>query len=260
MNLLNSFARMPRVIGALILREMATTYGKSPGGYLWAILEPTLGIVVMSLGFSLLVRSPPVGDSFMLFYATGILPFMMYSQLSAKIAGSISFSKSLLAYPAVTYVDAILARLLLNAMMSVLVFYIVLGGIVVIFQPAMIMNIPQVALALFLIILLSTGIGLLNCFLFSFYPIYKTVWGIATRPLMICSGVLFTYDSMPDVLKEWLWYNPILQIVGLMRAGVYYQYDASYVSLMYIVLFALIPTVAGLFFLNRYYRVILYEL
>ena len=29
-----------RAIGALILREMATSYGRSPGGYIWAILEP----------------------------------------------------------------------------------------------------------------------------------------------------------------------------------------------------------------------------
>ncbi|WP_253948993.1 ABC transporter permease [Mangrovicoccus sp. HB161399] len=260
MNLLNAFARMPRVVGALILREMATTYGKSPGGYLWAVLEPTLGIVVLSFGFQLLVRTPPVGDNFMLFYATGILPFMMYSNLQAKISGSISFSKSLLAYPSVTFIDAILARFLLNALMQVLVFYIVLGAIMLIYRPEMILDIPRIALALFMIMLLALGVGLLNCFLFSFYPLWKQLWAIATRPLMICSGVFFTYDSMPDVLKDWLWYNPILQIVGIMRSGVYYQYDASYVSLMYITLFATIPALAGLFFLNRYYRVILYEM
>ncbi len=260
MNLMNAFARMPRVVGALVLREMATTYGKSPGGYIWAVLEPTLGIVVLSFGFSLLMRVPPVGDNFMLFYATGILPFMMYSNLQAKISGTITFSKSLLAYPAVTFIDAILARLLLNALMQVLVFYIVLGGIMIVYQPEMILDIPRIALALALVIMLATGVGLLNCFLFAFFPLWKQLWSIITRPLMICSGVFFTYQSMPDFLQDWLWFNPILQIVGLMRSGVYYQYDASYVSVMYVFLFAAIPAMAGLFFLKRYYRVILHEL
>ncbi|WP_236638029.1 ABC transporter permease [Mangrovicoccus ximenensis] len=257
---MNAFARMPRVVGALVLREMATTYGKSPGGYIWAVLEPTLGIVVLSFGFSLLMRVPPVGDNFMLFYATGILPFMMYSNLQAKISGTITFSKSLLAYPAVTFIDAILARLLLNALMQVLVFYIVLGGIMIVYQPEMILDIPRIALALALVIMLATGVGLLNCFLFAFFPLWKQLWSIITRPLMICSGVFFTYQSMPDFLQDWLWFNPILQIVGLMRSGVYYQYDASYVSVMYVFLFAAIPAMAGLFFLKRYYRVILHEL
>jgi capsular polysaccharide transport system permease protein len=34
-----------RTIVALIMREMATSYGRSPGGYIWAIAEPVAGIV-----------------------------------------------------------------------------------------------------------------------------------------------------------------------------------------------------------------------
>ena len=37
-----------RAIGALILREMATTYGRSPGGYAWALIEPVVGTAVLT--------------------------------------------------------------------------------------------------------------------------------------------------------------------------------------------------------------------
>jgi hypothetical protein len=47
-----------RTITALILREMATTYGRSPGGYLWAVLEPVAGVALLSLVFSLALRNP----------------------------------------------------------------------------------------------------------------------------------------------------------------------------------------------------------
>ena len=40
-----SFASLRCVI-ALMLREMATTYGRSPGGYLWVMLEPIAGIAL----------------------------------------------------------------------------------------------------------------------------------------------------------------------------------------------------------------------
>ena len=36
-----------RAVAALVLREMSTRYGRTPGGYLWAILEP-LGMIIMN--------------------------------------------------------------------------------------------------------------------------------------------------------------------------------------------------------------------
>ena len=56
-----------RAIGALILREMSTSNGRSPGGYLWAVLEPAGGIALLSLVFAAAFRNPPIGISFPMF-------------------------------------------------------------------------------------------------------------------------------------------------------------------------------------------------
>ena len=45
-----------RAIGALILREMSSSYGRSPGAYVWAILEPVAGIALLSLVFVLTLQ------------------------------------------------------------------------------------------------------------------------------------------------------------------------------------------------------------
>ena len=42
-----------RTVTALILREMVTTYGRNPGGYAWAVMEPAMGTVLISFIFSL---------------------------------------------------------------------------------------------------------------------------------------------------------------------------------------------------------------
>ena len=63
-----------RVLFALMVREMGTTFGRSWGGYFWAIAEPLGGILLLSLAFGLALRTPPLGSSFMLFYATGYIP------------------------------------------------------------------------------------------------------------------------------------------------------------------------------------------
>ena len=82
-----------RVVMALILREMSTTYGRSPGGYVWAIIEPVAGIAILSLVFVYLFRTPPLGTNFPLFMATGFLPLGLYAGLTSKVGMSIPFSR-----------------------------------------------------------------------------------------------------------------------------------------------------------------------
>lgn len=89
----------PRTIVALMLREMVTTYGRSPGGYIWAIVEPVAAIALLSFVFSIAFRSPPLGDNFPLFYASAYLPFMLFLDVNNKLATAIKFSRPLLAYP-----------------------------------------------------------------------------------------------------------------------------------------------------------------
>ena len=78
-----------RSVLALMLREMSTTYGRSPGGYIWAFAEPIGGILVMTLVFSLIARSPALGTNFPLFFATGMLPFLLYNATANNVSMAI---------------------------------------------------------------------------------------------------------------------------------------------------------------------------
>ena len=46
-----------RVIFALIVRDMNVKFGRSVGGYLWAIAEPLGGIVLLAVAFSLVAMA-----------------------------------------------------------------------------------------------------------------------------------------------------------------------------------------------------------
>lgn len=118
-----------RTVFALILREMSTTYGRSPGGYIWAIAEPVAGTALLAFAFSVAFKSPPLGTNFALFYATGLLPFMIYTDIANKVAESIRFSRQLLFYPKVTFMDAILARFILNFTVQIIVATLIFVGL-----------------------------------------------------------------------------------------------------------------------------------
>ncbi len=246
-----------RAILALILREMATSYGRSPLGYLWAILEPLAGIALLTLVFSALVRKPPLGDSFPIFYATGIVPFMFYGDISNKVMASLGFSRQLLVYPSVTFVDAILARFLLAVLTQCTVAYCLFTGMLMVFDARVVLDVWAVLLGISMAISVGLGVGVVNCFLTGMSDTWRRIWAIINRPLFLISCTFFLYDSVPEPYRGWLWYNPLVHVIGQVRSGFYPYYEATYVSVPYVLGLSFSLTAVSLLFLRRYYLRIL---
>lgn len=246
-----------RNILALMLREMSTRYGRTPGGYIWSVIEPIAAILFLSLGFSLLLRSPSLGTSFILFYASGYLILHLYNNISVPVAQAINFSRSLLRYPAVNWMDAVLARLVLNTLTGIAITVLLLTVIVSTLDVSVRFDMPPLVEAFCLCIILSFGIGCLNCCLFGLFPVWNVVWGVLTRPLMIASGVIFIYEDLPRFAQEILWWNPLFHLTGLMRVGVYPTYSPTYIDATYVLSFGMITSVLGLLLTRRYNREIL---
>lgn len=223
-------SRMLRSVAALVLREMATTYGRSPGGYLWAVLEPLAAIALLSFAFSLAFHKPSLGISFPLFYATGYLPYMLFHDVSSKTAQAIRFSRPLLSFNAVTWLDALLARFLLNLFTHLVVGALVLGTMLVVFDTHAAPDLTILLRAVVMVAVLALGAGTVNAFLFLAFPAWERVWTIITRPLFIISGVFFLFEDVPAEVRDILWFNPLFHVTGDMRRAFYMTYDASYVS------------------------------
>jgi capsular polysaccharide transport system permease protein len=247
----------PRTIAALMLREMSTRYGATPGGYLWAVAEPLGMIVILSVAFSILMRSPSLGESFVLFYATGYLPFHLFQLLSNMIMRSMIFSRPLLNYPVVTWMDTILARFLLNTLTAVLVAYLMLATILALTDTRGVLDMGPILGAFGLATLLGLGVGALNCALAGLFPVWQQVWGIATRPLFIASAVIFIMEDLPTSAQAILWWNPLVHVTGLARTGFYATYHPGYISALYVLGVALATMLAGFLLLRRFHRDIL---
>jgi len=239
---------------ALMLREMSTSYGRSPGGYLWAILEPVAGIALMTLVFSALFRTPPLGINFPTFYATGMLPFTLFNTVHNKVSQSLLYSRQLLAYPTVTYLDAILARFVLNTMTEVMVAYIVLTGCLTLFETRTTLDLPVIVEGFALVAVLALGVGTLNCYLFTRFNVMQQVWSILMRPMFIISGIFFLYETIPVQYQGILWWNPLIHITGMVRSGFYASYDANYASPTYVLTISLSCLALGLVLLRRHHR------
>ena len=241
-----------RVLFALVVREMSTRYGRSYGGYFWAIAQPLGSILLLNFVFSFTMRSPALGTNFPLFYATGVISYYFFSKISGSVSAAVSTNRGLLRYPVVSPLDAIFAKFIIDYVTMLIVGVLLIGGIVLFFRLPVTFE-PLLALAgVTMAGLLGLGVGTVNCTLFGLFPTWRNIWTVATRPLFLCSGVIFIVESMPFQMRHLLIYNPILQSIALARTGFYGSYDPYYVSCPYVLGIALGLFTVGAYLLRRY--------
>ncbi|MCB1754979.1 MAG: ABC transporter permease [Gammaproteobacteria bacterium] len=244
---LQAFEMQSRVIFAIILRETKTRYGEHKIGFVWLLLEPTMYILGFAAIRSIAGFHPPHGMDPELFMLTGMLPFLLFRGLMGQIASAIRVNKPLLAFPQVTTFDLIFARALLEFATIICVFAI-LTLILIAFGKDVDIEYPmQFFGACCLLFISGLGIGAFLGSLIPFVPSLKQFsQHVLSRPLFFTSGIFFTVDEFPQVVRDILLYNPLLSMIELARSAFFKSFESQYMDIEYASLFALLLLVIGL--------------
>jgi len=232
--LLTAFVTQMRVIGALILRDTRTRFGRSQLGYLWAILEPLSYVILIAVLFKAIGRHSPFGGDSVLFFATGILPFTVFASLSRSLSGAIDANRALLTYPLVKPIDTLVARGMLELATSMMVMIILFGGIVAFNQVAGPIHMEIIATAILGLALFGFGVGMTNAAIEQVFPTWRQIYSVLSRPLMLVCAVFFTLESLPSALRDVVAYIPITHGVELFRIGYYSGYRSSALDIAYL--------------------------
>lgn len=239
-----------RVFFALIMREMTTRFGRSAGGYIWAVLEPASHIALLSLIFNQIARHPPLGDNFPFFFATGYMAFHFYADISGQVSASLAVNRPLLSFPRINLLDAVFARFTLQFITCCFVTVIILGGLYVAGEQKLSVDPAPIFVALGLASLLGLAIGALNCVLYNYSTIWERIFKIVNRPIFLVSGIFFTYESLPREIQDVIWWNPLIHITATMRSGFYPRYEPGWVSLPYVLILSLGVLMSGVLLLR----------
>jgi capsular polysaccharide transport system permease protein len=116
---------------------------------------------------------------------------------------------------------------------------------------------PRVVLGFAMAAALGAGVGTLNCYLTNQFTVYASLWRVATRPLMLVSGVLFLIERLPAEWQPLFLWNPLVHVIAEVRAGFYHGYDPAFLSPALVFMVALVSGTVGVLFLWRYYRDVL---
>jgi len=236
-----------RVIGALMMRELHTRYGRENVGYLWMIGEPMMLATVIGILHSSASHTPYAGDIKALpFAVVGYTVFILFRGIVNRSEGGVEANAPLLYHRMVTVLDITIARALLE-FAGVFMTYVVLMTLFIGFRLAMPPARPLVLMAAWALMfwyslghsLLITAISYENRTFGRFvHPYSYFMTGL--------SAAFFQIGWLPHPYREWLQWIPMTSIFELARHGQFDAADLKYYHGQYLIGSCFLLTWAGL--------------
>lgn len=245
-SLLSTLTLMGRVQKALMLRNIRTRFFGTGVGFLLALGWPLahMGILLaISIAFG---RLAPYGDSAVVFFATGLMPFMAFLYVSRYMMTSVQSTRPLLAFPVVKITDLLMAGAVLEVLSSacsLIVLVIVLESLGENLMPV---DPAQAAYAMMVAVLFGLSFGILNSLLVMALPIWGMVSGLVGVLFYITSGIFFVPSALPAGIRYWLAFNPLLQTIEWMRSAYFEGYGAGMLDKAYAVEVPIVMLFLGL--------------
>jgi len=225
-------ARMQsRVIGALVIREMHSRFGRHYMGYIWLFFEPLL--LGVCIGLIHAWRDRPTAFGPFEFHAVGYILFFVFRGILARATMVIKMSQPLLYHRSVTLPDVFYARHLIEFLSCTGVMLVMLFGLYV--SNGSVPESPlKMALALIMLALFSQGLAFLAASVTAAVEGSERLIHALTYLMLPVSGLFFLVEWLPDWLAEMALWIPILHLFELLRDGQFgsrfnAQYDLGYV-------------------------------
>jgi ABC-2 type transport system permease protein/capsular polysaccharide transport system permease protein len=224
-----------RVIGALLVREMLTRYGRNNIGFLWLFVEPAIFVLLVTLVWSA-IRNIHVSDlPIVAFAVTGYTSLLLWRNAVSRCIGAVKANKALLFHRQVTILDIFTARVLLELMAV----STALVGLSVALYAFGWLEPPEDALQVvggwLLLAWFAAGFGLTVGGLSEKAEVVGRFWHPFSYLLMAVSGVAYIVDALPPTRREIALWVPMVNAVEYIREGwfgslMHAHYDLAYLS------------------------------
>lgn len=234
------------VIGALILRELHTRFGRQNIGYLWLFAEPMLLAVAVALlhssqhlPFSGGIRPVP-------FAIGGYTLFIMFRSVVSRAETLLEANRPLLNHRQVTLFDMIAARSLLELASTVTVLAILLTAAWMLDLSDPVADPLLVAGAVLLVAWFSFGLAMLV----TAGSHISAAFGRLVHPLlylsMPLSGAFFALSWLPADWREVAAWFPTVPMFELLKLGQFADYPPDQAGVAYPIAVCCGLTLAGL--------------
>lgn len=223
-----ALSRHSRVIGALMMRELITRFGRRGLGFLWLVGEPLLFCLGV-LGLWALIR-PEYEHGVRLgpMVMTGYMALLLLRHQIGWSLGALSANQGLLMHRDVAVLHLYLARNLLELLGATAAFavvYLILAALGQVGAPA---DWALLYAGWFLLAAMGFGLALIFAGLAQRFSVMERIVPLLTYALIPLSGVFFMVAWLPPAAREAILLIPLPHAVEMLRAGVFGEFTATF--------------------------------
>jgi len=235
-----------RIIWALLMRELATRYGRDNLGFLWVIAEPMIFAGAVSVLWSVIRAPYEHGIRVVPFIITGYLPLILLRQTVGFSVGVVRVNQALLYHRQITPLHLFVARFSIEALGISLAYIVIVLGL----NLLGLMSLPKNLLLLyggwFLLAWMSFGIALITGALGQIFEFVERFVQVITYVLIPVSGAFYMAAWLPPKFRAGVLTIPFIHCFEMMRAGFFGEFIPAYYNPLYPAAWASGLTLAGL--------------
>jgi capsular polysaccharide transport system permease protein len=245
-SLWESFRIQLRVIGALLMREVLTRFGRHNIGFMWMFVEPmifTLGVTIL---WNIMGLSKGGGITITAFVLTGYSTVLLWRNVPGRCIMALQPNFSLMFHRSVKPIDVYISRILLEVTGATISFVI----LTIVFHSIGLVPLPYdyitVWAAWLLLAWFAAAVGMLIGALSEQSDIVDKLWHPAMYLLIPLSGSFSMASALPPAFRDILLLNPTVHCNEMMRDGFFGPGHEWFYSVGYIVVFNMALTLLAL--------------
>jgi capsular polysaccharide transport system permease protein len=241
-----NLAVQSRVVGALLIREVYTRFGREGLGFAWIVAEPLIFAIPVLLVWSAVRQPYEQGIPIMPFLWCGYMPILLFRHVGGRMLLFIRVNAGLLYHRQVTIFDIFLGRFLLEvgsnlsaAVASGVFFYSI--GLIDLPQ-----DLPLFYLGYFFTIWWCAVAGLIIGGLSERTDWTEKIWMPYSYLYMFFSGFFYMAAWLPPAVREVALYQPYTQAYEMIRGGMFGSAVETYGDPAYTTFILAVLTLIGL--------------
>ncbi|MGB9604808.1 MAG: ABC transporter permease [Bryobacteraceae bacterium] len=234
-----------RVIGALLMREIITRYGRHNIGFMWLFVEPmmfTLGVLALWTALGLHKVALPI----VAFTLSGYATVLLWRNTINRCGNAVEPNRALMHHRNVRIIDLYAARIILE-IAGASISFLILSAL---FMATNLMDLPddllKIILAWFLLAWFSLDMAMIIGPLSVLSESVDRVWHVASYLFLPLSGAFFMVDWLPKYAQELVLWIPTVNCTELLREGLFGSQARAHYDLGYVVLVNLLLMLPGL--------------
>ncbi|MGW8227272.1 MAG: ABC transporter permease [Gammaproteobacteria bacterium] len=202
----------------LVWRDIKALYAQTILGFMWAILQPGIQIILFTIIFGNVAKLPTEGIPYFLFATMGIIPWTYMSTAMVSSGESLVANRGMLGkiyFPRLIYpIVPVLAKLV-----DFIISLIIVIPVIVYYKIPLTWNILYLPLFLVMMICIPTGIGMWLSALAIRFRDVRFAMQFVVRMLMFTAPIVYSASTIDPAYRLLYSLNPLVGIIEGFRSS-----------------------------------------